>query len=451
MKNNQLINQQRMKKKAWMVLFLLAGVLTSMAQTKTLRLEEAIQLGIQNSKQLKLSQSKIDQAMSQFEQSKDAALPSAKVSAGYSQALMLANKLSIPGDSGKTSTIKLPFDNTLYQATLSINEPIFAGNQFKYAKASADLLVHMSKLDAEKDKDEVVYTIVNTYLNYYKIEQDQVIVQQNLDDIQSKLDEITKYESQGLATQNDVLRYQLQKSNTDLTIIELENNRKIANYNMNILLGLPDSTTVKLQEVMYRLDVDSSYDQFLQQALKDRKEFGSLGYQDKIAEINIKKIHDQQLPTVGLGGTLYYFNLSKPLIPKSGEFLAPFVVGINASWDISSLYKNKNKLNEAKIEKQQVSVNRDLEVDRIKTEVHQNYIQYHLSLEKIKVLQYAITQASENERVMESKFHNNLATTTDRIDAQTLLYQSRINLELAKADATISYYSLLKSIGHIQQ
>jgi len=86
----------------------------------------------------------------------------------------------------------------------------------------------------------------------------------------------------------------------------------------------------------------------------------------------------------------------------------------------------------------------------VKTEVHQSYMQFHLALDRIKVLQEAITQASENERVMESKFHNNLATTTDRIDAQTLLYQSRINLELAKSDATIAYYQLLKSIGHIQ-
>ncbi|MBS1763812.1 MAG: TolC family protein, partial [Bacteroidetes bacterium] len=64
--------------------------------------------------------------------------------------------------------------------------------------------------------------------------------------------------------------------------------------------------------------------------------------------------------------------------------------------------------------------------------------------------QNAITQATENERITESKFRNNLATTTDRIDAQTLLYRARLNLELAKSDATRAYYSLLKSTGHIQ-
>ena len=439
-----------MKRQVWIFSFLLINVFALNAQTKTLSLEEAVQLGVQNSKQLKLSQSKIDQATSQLEQSKDAALPSAKVSVGYEHALMLSRKLSIPGDTAKSGTIKLPFDNPLYQATLSINEPIFQGNEFKYAKRSANLLIKMSKLDAEKDKDEVVYTIISSYINYYKIKQSQDIVEQDLKDIQNKLDEISKYENQGLATLNDVLRFQLQKSNTQLTQIELENNRKIANYNLNVLLGLPDSIVLQVQEVSYKLDVNNPLDQYLQQALRDRKEFGSITYQSEIADINIKKVHDEKLPTISAGGNLYYFNLSKPIIPSSGAFLAPFVIGINASWDISTLYKNKNKLIEADIEKRQVDISRDIQVDKVKTEVNQSYREYELALEKIKVLQDAVTQSTENEREMESKFHNNLATTTDRIDAQTIVYQSRINLELAKSDATLAYYTLLKSIGHIQ-
>ena len=438
-----------MKRLVWIFSFLTA---TSMlhAQTKALSLEEAVQLGVQNSKRLKLSQSKIDQALSQLEQSKDAALPSAKVSAGYSHALMLTRSLHIPGDTARSGTIRFPFDNSLYQSTLSVNEPIFAGHQFKYAQQSADLLVKMSRLDSEKDKDEVVYTVINAYLNFYKIKQSEVIVQQNLDDIQGKLEEIKKFETQGLATRNDVLRYELQQSNTELLMMELENNQSIANYNMNVLLGLSDSTKIEVQDVSYKLIAESDFNTYLQQALKDRKEFGSLDFQSQLAGINLKKIHDQQLPTVGVGGSLYYINLSKALIPASGNYLAPFVIGLNASWDISSLYKTKNKISEAKVQQREIQISKDAESDQIKTEVHQSYKQFHYALDKIKILQDAITQATENERVMESKFHNNLATTTDRIDAQTLLYQARINLELAKSDATIAYYDLLKSTGHIQ-
>lgn len=420
------------------------------SQTRTIGLDEAVRLGVQNSKQLKVSQNKIDQAVSQLEQAKDEKMPTAKVSAGYSHALMLSRSFALPSSNGQDSKMRFPFDNTLYQATLSVNEPIFAGHKFRYARESANLLIQSSKLDAENDKDEIMYNIINAYINFYKIQQNQKIVAQNLEDVEHKLSEIKKFESQGLATRNDVLRFQLQKSNIQLQQIELENNRKVVNYNLDILLGLPENTNIQVQDIVYKLDVDNRPDVLLKQALQDRKEFGSLNFQDKMADVNIKKVRDEKLPTVGIGGNLYYINPSKALIPQSAAYLAPFVVGINASWDIAGFFKNKNKLTEANLQKQQVEATRSVLTDQVKMDVNKSYTQYQQSLQKIKVLEDAVVQATENERITESKYKNNLVTTTERIDAQTMLYESRLNLELAKADATAAYYTLLKTTGHIQ-
>ena len=230
------------KKLAGVLCFLLFAVFVADAQPRTITLDEAVQMGIQNSKQLKRSQYKIDEALARFDQAKDLRLPDAKVSFQYLHALMMSRLISIPGIT--KDPIKIPFDFPAYLGTLSVSEPIFNGNQFKYARQSADLLVQMNRLDADKDKEDIIWLVINSYLNYDKILENQLIVVQNMQDVQSKLDEITKYEGQGLATQNDVLRFQLQKSQMQLTEVELENNRKIANYNMNVLLGLPDSTEI---------------------------------------------------------------------------------------------------------------------------------------------------------------------------------------------------------------
>ncbi|MFT3949660.1 MAG: TolC family protein [Agriterribacter sp.] len=440
-----------MKKFAASVMIFLTGSLATYAQTKTLSLEEAVALGLQNSKQLALAKHEVDKAASELAQAKDASLPAAKVSAGYSHALMLARTFYIPSSSGnEPQKLTLPFDNSVTMATLTISQPIFAGNQFRYARKSAELMIEVSRLNGETDKDEIAYNIINAYINYYKLKQNQKILVQNLSDIENKLEEIKKFESQGLATKNDVLRFELEKSNMKLSAIELENNRKVVNYNLNILLGLPDSTVIDGQDVSYKLEMNDSFEDYAAQALKDRKELAGLKYQDQLSDININKVKDEKLPTVGVAGNLYYINPSKDFIPKNGAFLAPFMIGVNIGWDISTLYKNKNKLNEAKIQKQEIAARNEIVKDQVKTEVYKNYIQYKQALEKIVVLQDAITQATENERITESKFRNNLATTTDRIDAQTLLYQARTNLELAKSDATAAYYALLKSTGHIQ-
>ncbi|MCY1552407.1 hypothetical protein D9M68_888000 [compost metagenome] len=74
-----------------------------------------------------------------------------------------------------------------------------------------------------------------------------------------------------------------------------------------------------------------------------------------------------------------------------------------------------------------------------------------MAVQKIDVLQTSVAQAEENDRLLASKYRNNIASATDRIDAETLLYQTKINLEMAKADAGLAYYTLLKSTGKISK
>ncbi|HEV2352971.1 MAG TPA: TolC family protein [Puia sp.] len=427
--------------------FLLLAGLMANAQPRKLSLEEAVQLGLQNSKELKRQQFRIDEALARLGQAKDAQLPSMKVSFQYLHALMLSRVVSIPGLT--KAPIKLPFDFPAYMGTLSVAEPIFAGNQLKYARQSADLMVQMSRLDGDKDKEDVTSVIINAFLNFDKILENQLIVAQNMQDIQGKLDEITKYESQGLATQNDVLRYQLQKSQMQLTEIELENNRKVANYDMDVMLGLPDTAELLPDTVNFKLDENLALGDLVQQAETNRRELLDLSYQTKLADINIKKIHDQRLPTVAATAGMYYINPTGEVIPTHNNLLAPITMGVGVSWDIGTLYTSKNKEREADLQRQELNTARDEGLDAIRMDVQKQFIAYQQALARIKVLQVAVQQAEENERITESKFRNNLVNTTDRIDAQTMLYESRVNLELAKSDATIAYYNVLKSTGKI--
>jgi outer membrane protein TolC len=121
------------------------------------------------------------------------------------------------------------------------------------------------------------------------------------------------------------------------------------------------------------------------------------------------------------------------------------------AWNFDTLWLNKNKEQEARIQKNQISITRDITTDQVKTEVQQHYQQYLEALNRIKILETAIAQAQENEKTMASRYTNNVATATERVDAQTQLYQALINMELARADAGLAYYTLLKSTGSSYQ
>jgi outer membrane protein len=416
------------------------------AQTvKKLTLQEAIDLGVANSKNLKLSQNKIDEAVAKLAVVKDNVLPSASASFLYNHAEIPTNTLSIGGG----NPIHLPSRADAFVGTAAIQEVIYGGGKYKYAQESTKLLTDVARLDADKNKEEVSYAVINTYFSLFKVMQSKKVVAQNLEAIASQLKQAQRFFEQGIVTKNDVLRFQLQQANVSLTDLEIENNRKIINYNLDILLGLPEDTEVAIAESDLPLQTVQPLSTYISTAFANRQELQQLDLQNKVADFNIKTIKANTRPTVGVGANLYYINPSGSFIPPSEQFIMPVTVGATISWNVASLWNNKNKVAEAKIQQKEIGLQKDVLSDNVKTELNKNYQNYNLAVQRINVLETSIAQATENDRLLESKYKNNIASATDRIDAETLLYQAKINLELAKADAKLAYYTLLKSTGKI--
>jgi outer membrane protein TolC len=449
---NKLLQLRPFKAMAY-TLFFIALIIQSVvfaapasAQDRTLTLGEAIKLGIQNSKELKLSQSKIDQAISQYNQTKDRALPTGSVGLTYDRAQIPANYLSF-GSNG----IHLPSSANAYLGTASISETIFAGGKFKYAEQSTELLTRVARLDADRNKDDIAYAVINSFYNLYKVLQSLKVVQQNLNSIDQQIHQSQRFFEQGIVTKNDVLRFQLQRANVQLTQIDLENNRKVINYDLDIMLGLPETTNINIDQIVDANREVGPLSSYIDTALVNRQEIKQLALQSQVAETNIKSIHANQLPTLSASASGYYIDAAANPLPKYGSYITPITAGITLGWNFSSLWTNKNKVAEAKIQREQVVINQGITNDAIRNDVNKSYQTYVEALDKIKLLQTSIDQASENDKILQSKYNSSIASATDRADAETLLFQAEINLELAKADAGLAYYGLLKSTGKLNK
>jgi outer membrane protein len=431
-----------------MAMLLLALLVTNpaSAQDRTITLDEALKLGLENSKTLKLSQSRIDQAVSQYQQAKDRSLPTAKASFGYNRAQIPANKLNLGEES-----LSLPTSANAYLGTLSVNQAIWQGNKLKYARESTTLLTEVARLDAVNDKDQIAYSIIDAYYNLYKVLQSKKVVDQNLTTIDAQIKQAQRFFDQGIVTKNDVLRFQLQRSNIELNGIDLENNRRIINYNMDILLGLPEGTQLAIAQITETDHSAAPLTAYLDTAMSNRPEFQQFDLRTRVAETNIKSVKANTSPTLSASASAYYVGIAANPIPKSGNFITPISAGLTLGWDFGTLWTNKNKVNEAKLQREEVIINKGITTDNIKNEVNQSYQNYKAALDKIALLQTSINQAQENNRILENKYRSNISTATDRADAQTLLYQAEINLELAKADAGLAYYTLLKSTGKLNK
>jgi len=419
-----------------------------------LSLSEAVQMGIDSSKKLMLAQTKIQQAINKYEQAKDKQLPNAEVSLMGSEAFIPTHILQIKGL--MKEPMELPGNSTMYLGTLSINQLIFAGHKLQYAKASAKLLKKTAKLKKEHNREGVILAVIQAYINIYKIDQNIKVIHRNIHDVNKRLEETKKFKDAGLATLNDVLRFKLQKSQARLALVDLINNRQVANYALITMLGLPEKTTLKtdnLEKVALQKNTPKAYplSYFINQALHNREDLKTYAVKKKINHNNIKSIKASKLPTLGAGINTYYLNPNTRFFPPKHSFLVPITVGLKVSWDISSLYTTKHKVEEAQIKKQQISIAKESSSDKIKTAVNKSYHEYLKAVQRIEELHTTVAQAKENDRIMELKYKNQLATTTDRIDAQTMLYKSLVDIALAKADAKQAWYELQATSGTLNK
>lgn len=416
--------------------------------SKELNINQAIELGIANSKNLKLSQNKIDQAVAKLEVVKDNALPTGNASFMYNHAEIPTTTFTLPGSE---SSLHLPKRADAFVGTAAVQELVYGGGKLKYAKESTKLLAEVARLDADKSKEEITYAVINTYYSLYKVLQSRKVVDQNLESIAAQIKQAQRFFEQGIVTKNDVLRFQLQQANVTLTQMDIESNRKVINYNLDILLGLPEDTEVKIVDPTLGLKTPGSLNEYIGQAFANRQELKQLDIQNKVADFNVKTIKANTLPTVGVGANLYYINPSGNFIPPANQYLMPVTLGATVSWNFGNLWTNKNKVSQAKIEQSEITIQKDILSDQVKTDINKNFQNYQVAMNKIQVLETSIAQATENDKLLASKYKNNVASVTDRIDAETLLYQAKINLEIAKADAGLAYYTLLKSTGKITQ
>jgi len=121
--------------------------------------------------------------------------------------------------------------------------------------------------------------------------------------------------------------------------------------------------------------------------------------------------------------------------------------GVGVSYNISSLWKTKAKIQQADARVKQLSASQAMLDDNIRLQVNKSYLALVSNRKKIEVYAKAVDQAQENYRIVKNKFDNSLATTTDLLEADVAQLQARLNYTLSRADAFVAYNKLLQTAG----
>lgn len=421
---------------------------TGLAQdTLYLSIDQAIDEAINNSDIIKIDSVKTSIYDTKIAQTKALLLPQVNLTSTYSRISNNVEPFRIAIPSVGEQALNPQILNQFYNR-LSIQQPIFQGLKPYYTYKTIIAQKSAEALNTKKDKLEVKNNIIQWYYNLYQLQQTEILLDSSLQKNRVLLQHLKNLKEANLILNNDVMRASLEETQLMSQKADIEAAMATAHYNLMTWMGREDENLTLIPSWQESEPIALPIlDSLVGIALQERTELKNIAYLYDANDYQQKAARSAYMPSVALVGNGYYNNPNTRIFPQEQAFKATWDVGISLQWNIMQAYSGKKNIQELQQQQQILDINSDALHDGIAIEVNTQYQNYRKALNKIPLMEQAIVQAKENQRITSNRYFEQLTLLNDVLDANYLVLKAETDLLNAQIQRMITYYNLQKSLG----
>ena len=415
--------------------------LCAQQDTLFLTLEQLFERGTEQHLQLAADRLKEEMALERTKTARTARLPELSIGlkGGFlGQPVVWQNGMSNP---------TYP-DSPDWQQNYAIDftQPIYQGGKIKYSIRQADLEREIARLQTATDQADIKLMLLEQYLNLFSLYKQYLVLNRKIDESEHRLKDIRQMKAEGIITNNDVLRSEMQLTNDRLSKNETENNIRIVSQQLDILTGLDEHLLIIPDTTLLSQECPTTgYDDYINRAVLSDPSMLLLRKQTELAENSLRLTRAEQLPRLSLTASN---TLARPVSRTLADmYNNSWNIGLSFSYPLSSLYRNRHKMEEAR---QNILLMRNAEEQKqqhIRMNVQTALLKHREATDRVEALRLSVRQAEENYRIMHNRYMNQLAILTDLLDADNLRLNAELQLTTARTQAIYTYYELQRAIG----
>lgn len=278
-----------------------------------------------------------------------------------------------------------------------------------------------------------------------------MLINEKMKEDSVNIKQVKALKANGVVTVNEVLRTSLQLSNHTMSWTELDNDVQIAEHKLKTILSLPENQEMHADtEDLISEKATIPYIEELTETALNKNESVEITHKNlSLKQLDQKITKANYLPKITAGGEYFLKYPNMMFFPPEPYAYRLGMVGVNLTYPIESLYKNKYKMQEAKenidLAKLQIEENEE----NVRHHVYEAFKKFEETDQKVKIAEEAINQAKENYRIVRTKYVNKLSLITELIDADNAYLEARSNLISVKINRQLKYYQLQYTIGNL--
>ena len=338
-------------------------------------------------------------------------------------------------------------DKNNYQWKTTVTQPVFTGYALTSSYELAKLGIDQSKVSLELEKLDLALSVKQAYFNILKADKAVGVAKSAVESLESHLAVAKNFYDVGMTPVNDLLKAEVELANSQHTYIKAQNDARLARLSFNVLLSRSVDDPLEVEDILIYTPETPDFGVCMAKALKVRPEIKAIDLTDN--QIDQKTILAKSNYYPDAAVTLNYIKAGDTIGVSGSDFQKAnqwqAIVGL--SWTFWDWDKTKNAVRQDESMKKQLSQTRKALEDGIKLELKKAILDLKEAEEKIPTAKKAVNQAEENLRVSEERYKAQVTTSTEVLDAQTLLSQARMNYYTALYDHNLAKAGLLRAVG----
>ena len=333
---------------------------------------------------------------------------------------------------------------------IDVTQPVYTGGAITNSIELAELKLTAARYATEFQRDNIRFQLTGFYLDLYKYANLRKVVESNISQARTVLEEMRDSFEQGVALSNDITRYELLVSNLELQLVRIDNTLNILNRNLAVTAGLPAETIIRPDSTILAQALPTDGEAAWQ--AEARENAPSLKLARTGVEMSRKGevlVKSEKLPKIGLKAG---WSLDGPIlveVPPINRNLSYWYVGVGVSYNISSLFKTNKSLAKSQVATRHALEQLDAEQQNVELAVRADYIRYLEAYEALKTQEKSVELAHRNYNVTSTRYSADMALITDMLDAANSKLDAEQQLVNARIDIIYYYYKLLFTSGKI--
>ncbi|MFH1454621.1 MAG: TolC family protein [Armatimonadota bacterium] len=387
-----------------------------------LTLDEAVNTALEENKTLDNVKKSISEAKLNYSATVKERYP--KFSTGYSY-MRLRNEfdLSYP-DLGLTLPL-MTKDNYFWNSSVSM--PVYTGGIQTLSEDIAKLGVDVAKMNLMQARGELVRQVKFYYFNVLRQKKLEDYLTQNA---KSRLEHkrlSIQFNKEGLVAKNVVLCASAEEANSRQELYTASRDVEVTKTALQIAMGIGVDKPVSPKDELTKREFPYSMEDCMKYAGEHNPQLVAFVFLKQQAEkaIQIEKAH--YIPKVNLSGNYLRYGTNSDLNGYPGLPNNILCGMLNFNWDI---FDWGQKLDEAKIKEvklQEVINEEKVTRDNLLLKIKEAYIRFESAEKSIDTAKAALEYADENLRIVNLRFAQNIAPSSEVVDAVAIQKEAQYN------------------------